>query len=238
MALKWRMKEIETPKIPLPIIVGIAVALIVFAGSFYFLQKKMAQESQTIMVPVAKNLIVQGKQLESQDIDYKPYKVMPDNCAGSEAEIVGKIASANIFKGEPFRKERLADAFTDKQYVALNVDLARSGLVKAGDLADIYLLRDDTSWAYLGELVASNAVVADVRDVNGQPAADGKIPAVVQVLVKAEEVPKIVRGSGYQNKSYALVKKQAESQPAGGVPNVVQAQPAAGEQTQNVPGNR
>lgn len=194
-----------------PLILATAAAVLVFCGSLYYLQDQLKTETRTIPVPVAKTVIPRGAMVSKQDIEYLALPEIPQNCAVTADQVVGKVALTTIYQGEPFRRERLEVTEPDKQEVTINIDLARSGLAAPGDLVDIYLLREETSWAYRGELVALNAVVRSVRDAQGQEVVGGKLPAVVQVAVKPEEVARIVRGAGVKNAAYALVKKYREA---------------------------
>jgi len=198
-------------KIPVPVIIAGLVAVVVFAGSVFFLQRMLKTESRTVPVPVAKMVIPQGATIVREEIEFQALPAAQPGSATDASQIVGKAALTTIYKGEQFRRERLGLSPSDKQEVTINIDLARSGLTKPGDLVDVYLLRDETTWAYRGELVALNAMVRSVRDQQGLEVSEGKQPAVVQLVVKSEETVRIIRGAGVNNASYALVKKYTES---------------------------
>jgi Flp pilus assembly protein CpaB len=199
-------------KTPWALIAAGVTAAAICGGTIFFLQQQVKAQTRLYLAPVAKVTIPAGALITERDVADEQVKYVLENVAASATEVVGKRAASTIYQGEQIRRERLTDTAADRQEVAINIDLARSGLVSPGDLVDVYFLRQDTSWTPQGELVAQNAVVKSLRGADGSLAREGVPPAIALLLVKPEEASKVVYGSMKEKIYYALVKKYKETE--------------------------
>ena len=195
------------------------VFLVVAGGAWWYLQAHAAS-GETVMLPVPAKDIEPYTVIRPEDLTTRQF-VNPDEVAvRSKSDIVGKVATTRLTKGWPIDQRVLRDPIGDYQVVGVNIDVARYGGVKAGDLVDVYWLTPDV-WdpARSARLVTQNARVVQVADERGQPLDEqtgivqGSIggvsrgPAVVYLLVSPKDVDRIVGGSAPKNVSIALAKK-------------------------------
>ncbi|SMB96511.1 Flp pilus assembly protein RcpC/CpaB [Thermanaeromonas toyohensis ToBE] len=221
-----------------PLIVAIVVGLAVALGSARFLLGYAKTQHETVRVPVPARDIAPYTVISPGDITWR------DVIKGAEEagavrdprEVVGRVALSPLYRGEQIRKERLADPsfVTGRQVVAVSIDVARcvGGILVAGDLVDVWWVPDPGQperWV----LVATDAVVLDVRDSSGrtvlpqgglvQQAIGGVVqsspsnpPAVAVLAVRTEEVQKVIGGASPKSQFVVLAKKFISSN-AGGI---------------------
>lgn len=151
--------------------------------------------------------------------------------ARSPSEVVGKLALSTLYRNEQIKKERLVDAdlVKDKQIISVNIDVARGvgGLLRVGDLVDVWWIPDENSMQAPGVgwiKVAGDAVVIDIRDSTGRSvlAQRGGIvqqavgesmgvpaspPAVAVLAVKNEDISRLVGGASPKSQNIVLSKK-------------------------------
>jgi pilus assembly protein CpaB len=205
-----------------PIVLGLAAAV----GGWLYLQSYLETHKDMVSLPVAARDIAPYTTITGDDITYKEF------IAGSEQadaitdprEAIGKITTAALQKGWQINKKVLAskDIYGNQRQIGVNVDAARAAGVKPGDLVDVYWLLPETGvWTgKTAALVAENVRVIAVcdqkgarldRDNNKQMVTPtSNEPRVVYLLVKPEDVDKVIGGSGPKNASIALAVKRKE----------------------------
>lgn len=206
-------------------LIALALSAAVFAVSLHYFQQRSAAENvRYVDVVVAKRTVPQHTLVTEADLALQ--KVHPDaghpEAVREIAQAVGKTALSTIHEGEQIHAKRLAPGVPDRQEATIVIDMARSGGVAAGDLVDVYFLRDETPWAGARAPVAADAMVVAVLDAQGgslseekapqilgvsAPAAAPSLPVAVRLSLKPREVPWVVRGALPDNREYVLVKK-------------------------------
>ncbi|MDI6813987.1 MAG: hypothetical protein QMD10_10655 [Desulfitobacteriaceae bacterium] len=231
-----KRNDIGKPKrVPWSVILVVFVGLAVAAGSWWYLQQYIAthQKTETIVVPAYD--IPAYKVIEQADLANRTILLgaREPNAVLNPGEIVGKMASTTLYKGEQIRRERLSDPVTlDRPEVTVNIDPVRVNGVLPGDIVDVYWVQSES---IPGALLAVDARVISISNAEGvplqrpqgqlaqlgqqiqQPGQQGG-PAMVKLSVKPEEVPQVVRGA--IGKNIVLVRKKKET---GGVAPQVQA---------------
>ncbi|MDI6906436.1 MAG: RcpC/CpaB family pilus assembly protein [Thermoanaerobacterales bacterium] len=167
--------------------------------------------------------------IASEDVTLKEFVKGAEEptSAREPKDVVGYITTAPLTKGWQINKRVLTDkeAFGDKQVVGVNVDAARAGGVKAGDIVDVYWLTPEQgAWtaSMSSRLVAQNATVLKVCDERGQPldetqsvvqgavnpvAPPKRTPSVVYLLLDPADVGKVIGGAMPKSSFIALAKK-------------------------------
>jgi Flp pilus assembly protein CpaB len=205
--------ERRVPWVPL---VALVLSAVVFAVSLYHFQALAEEGARYEEVVVAKRPIPQHTLISEEDLavqKVRPGSVHPD-VIRDPSQAVGKVALSTIYEGEHLHVKRLGADLSDRQEVTIAVDMTRSGGVSAGDLVDVYFLRDETPWTGARAPVAVDAVVVAVLDAQGNELSqegllqspDG-VPAAVKLSLKPGEVPWVVRGALPDNCEYVLVRK-------------------------------
>lgn len=232
----------------LPLILAVAVGLALAVFATKQMMTYVNTHRETVRVPVPAHNIAPYTVIGSGDLTWREVVKGGEDpgAVRDPGEAVGKIALSPLYKGEQIRKERLGDAelLAGRQVVSVSVDLGRcvGGTIKPGDLADVWWV-DDSSTPGLGwTLVASDAVVLDVRDSSGKsvvPAEAGLVqalgadvapagpPAVAVLAVKEADVSRVVGGALPKSQNIVLAKKFA---PGGSVVPQSAAETAAEEE--------
>lgn len=204
---------------------GLIAALIslvflgVAGGSWWYLQAQ-AMPQNTVSLPVPVRDIEPYTVIRSEDLSTRQFADADEWAAKSPAEIVGKVAVSRLTRGWPIDQRDISDPAGDCQVIGVNVDAARFGGVRPGDLVDVYWLTPDQgAWdpARSARLVAQNARVVRVADERGQPFDEGtgviqtvgvsRGPAVVYLMVDPKDVNRVIGGAAPKNASVALARK-------------------------------
>jgi len=226
--LRFKLKRVS-PGL-LAVVVGLAVA--VFAWNA--LHRQVTEARQTVRVVVPKHDIGAYSVVNASDLGTKevPPSAVDGFTVRKAGEAAGKVATAPLYAGKPIDRRVLAEPSGDvggRQVVGVNVDAARCAGVRAGDVVDVYWLRPEQgAWApsQSAVLVARDVRVLKVCDERGQEvegspsvlqgavgavAAARKEPKVVYLLVKPEDVPKVIGGAAEKSAFIALARKSAPS---------------------------
>jgi len=239
-----------TRQLPWRGIIAVIIGLAVAAGSWWYLQQYVATHQKTEAVVVPAHDIPVFKVIEQSDLANRTIVLgaREPNAALNPQEIVGKMSSTMLYKGEQIRRERLSDPVTlNRQEVTVNIDPARVNGASPGDIVDVYWVQGEST---PGALLAADAIVKAVADANGAPIAEGSAgvmaaaaqvgkgtPAMVTLYVMSGEIPQVVRGAAAGNKGVVLVRKPRPGGTAtatSAIPETVQGQPKE-QQTQKPP---
>lgn len=193
------------------------VFLTVAGGSWWYLQAQ-AMPQNAVSLPVPARDIEPYTVIRSEDLTTKQFADAHEWAAQNAGEIVGKVAVSRLTRGWPIDQRDISDPAGDHQVVGVNVDAARYGGVRPGDLVDVYWLTpDEGAWnpVRAARLVAQNARVVRVADEKGQPCDEQpgialtgtRGPAVVYLMVDPGEVERVIGGAALKNASIALAKK-------------------------------
>lgn len=207
-----------------PYLLAVTVGLGV-AGFSFNAMKKEASSQEGIRLPVAAHDLQPYTQVQAQDLGWGTFPSELPGAVKNPAEAVGKVVTKAVPKDYPLRTSDLKEPDNlDVQLVSVNVDSSRLGGARPGDLVDVYWIQpaEKTAWTpgTGATLVARDARVVSVLDKNGQPVDTGqgfvaaavqgaaaRVPAIVVLAVKAEEVTAIIPGAAPNNTCTALVRK-------------------------------
>jgi Flp pilus assembly protein CpaB len=212
-------------KIRVRIIIALAFSLIVAGVALHFLLDMAdirKQEFRGIVTPIEvlpPNQVIREGQVETINF---PVNMIDAHSAIHPSQIIGKVPLREINKGEQINLELIVDKHVideNKHQVSVNINLNRSvgGVLKEGDLVDVYWLKDRDAPP---SILAKNSVVLRVSDNEGNnlniPSFNMlkekkvPVPAVVVLSVNPSEVPSVIRGSADNDNSIVLVKKLKE----------------------------
>ncbi|RJX22189.1 MAG: hypothetical protein C4575_01945 [Desulforudis sp.] len=212
----------------LPYIFVSIIALGVAAGAWVYLQQYQALNKEMVSLPVPVRDIEPYTTITANDIIMKSFlKGAEESTAATEvSEVVGRLATGKLNRGWQIDKRSLAskEFIGDQQVVGVNVDVARAGDVKVGDVVDVYWLTPDQgNWSPAGasHVIAQNARVIRIVDDRGVSTneagsiAQGTIasvsaikgPSVVYLMIEPKDVSKVISGAAPKNTSIALAKK-------------------------------
>ncbi|MGB9847302.1 MAG: Flp pilus assembly protein CpaB [Desulfotomaculales bacterium] len=206
-----------------PYLLAVLVGLGVSAFSLKALRSE-ASPQPGIKLPVAARDLPPYTQVQAQDLGWGTFPAELPGAVKNPAEAVGKVLSRAVPKDYPLLASDLKDPESlDLQLVSVNVDSSRLGGARPGDLVDVYWIQpaDKTAWTpgTGATLVARDARVVSVLDKNGQAVDSGsglvaavqgaaaKVPAIVVLAVRVEEVKSIIPGAAPNNTCIALVRK-------------------------------
>ena len=219
----------------------IVVALLALASFFYFYNAfngRIAAAQQTVAVIVPKQDIQAYSSITADNLTAEniPLASADNYTARSAGQVSNMVATAQLYAGKPIDLRLLAkpsDSTGNFEVVGVNVDAARSVGVKPGDIVDVYWLQAQQGAWVPGQgsiPVAGNVRVLRVCDEHGQPINEGqsssalssvgaaisppasyKEPKIVYLLVRPEDVAKVIGGSGDKNASIAFARKSSES---------------------------
>lgn len=210
-----------------PYLLAVMVGLVVAAFSFKAL-KGEASSQAGVKLPVAARDLPPYTQVQPQDLGWGTFPSELPGAVKNPAEAVGKVVAKAVPKDYPLRASELKEPDSlDVQLVSVNVDSSRMGGARPGDLVDVYWIQpaEKTAWTpgTGAALVARDARVVSVLDKNGQPVDSGqglvaaavqgtaaKVPAVVVLAVRPEEVGAVIPGAAPNNACIALVRKFKE----------------------------
>ena len=221
------------------LIAAMVMGLLVAGVSAYYLLQLAADYQEMTQIVVPKTKIPAYSLLTEDKLGIKTVPVGSADAAAAAdiSQVLGKVATSELFSGEQIRLERLTDkelVDTSRNQVAVNINLTRSvgGQITPGVLVDVYWLQGEQ---VPGALLAVNAVVLAVLDGEGNNLIGSKnriigevqhkgLPAVVVLSVEPQYVPQLIRGSADESTGLVLVKKLKRG---GG--NTVAASTEAGE---------
>ncbi len=213
-------RSIPVPAI-LAIIFGLAVAL---ASGIYYQRYISTHQAMTQVIVPAHNINAYS-QINPGDLTWRqvPVGAVEPGTARKPDDLVGKVALAELYQGEQVRLERVGEVSTDdKQVIAVNIDLARSGggYFSPGDLVDVYFAETEN---VSGAILASNARLLQLVDAQGNPitpnqqggllqqasqsAQAPRTPAVAVLAVSPADIPQVARGAASGSRGIVLVKK-------------------------------
>ncbi len=221
MALRFPLLKRTWPYL-LAVGVGLGVA------AFSFRAIKGAETSQAgVKLPVAARDLPPYTQVQAQDLSWSTFPSELPGAVKNPSEAVGKVLSRSVQKDYPLRAGDLKDPETlNAQLVSVNVEPARLGGARPGDLVDVYWVQPSGTNAWVPGTgitpVARDARVVSILDKSGQSVDSGqgiaaavqgasvRVPAIVVLAVKAEEVKAVIPGGAPNNTSIALVRKFKE----------------------------
>ncbi len=216
-------------KIPIVAVMAVLVGLAVFGYSYYKSGAitKQAQAYVTIPVPVTE--ISAYTTITESDIVLKKYTQgeEPNGVITDFSELIGKIAVKKLPRDVPIVSSDISTlgSMPNLALIGVNIDAARAAGAQQGDIVDVYWIKTDQAGQITASPVASNARVVEICDANGKPvstqfsiASAGeafKVPGdtnmIYRLLVKPEEVSRVISGSAPKNTSIALAKKFRET---------------------------
>ena len=203
------------PNLNIAVLIMALVFGFVAAGvGYFYMDNQIADASQEIDIYVPAKNIPKYQQIGITDLSVRtiPAGGVEPQAVTAKSEIVGKYAGQQLYKGEQIRRERLSSVPKLKGYgyVSVNVDLARSGGAKPGDMVDIYKLGNDTASVTAGatrQPVATDAVVMEIWDGQGNNIYSGSQGGITETAAKA------ISGA----KPPAVIKLAVKPHQAGGV---------------------
>lgn len=195
--------------IPVPVILAIIFGLGVAVTSGLYYQRYINTHQAMTQVIVPAHNINAYSLIKAGDLTWRqvPVGAVEPGTARKPDDLIGKVALAELYQGEQVRLERVGEAANeDRQVIAVNIDLARSGggYFSPGDLVDVYFAETEN---VPGAMLASNARLLQLVDVQGNPivpnqqagllqqaAQAPKTPAVAVLAVNPSDVAQVVRG--------------------------------------------
>ncbi|MTI82359.1 MAG: hypothetical protein FH756_00355 [Firmicutes bacterium] len=228
MGLKLGLKKPRINKLFLASLV-ISIAMVGYGG--YHFKNQMATAQETVQIPVPGRDLPVYYEITPGDLALKD---IPAGSAGSDTltnanDIVGKITTAPIYKGEKINRNRLTgvNILEGYDFVSVNVDLARAGGAVPGNRVDVYkLVLDSESGITQREPVARDAIVLNVWDGQGnsiysdqsegitdkavQALSSTKPPAVIRLAVKPSETGQVVDGAATGKTNIVLAVKNGK----------------------------
>jgi len=212
------------------LLIAVVIGLAVTGTSVYYLLRFSATYQETTKIVVPTTELPPYTKITESNIRMKSVQVasVSSNAARDPSQVLGKTNISKLFEGEQISLERLTDSNmidTFKVHAAVNVNLTRSvgGMIRPGDIVDVYWVKDEMSPA---GLLAENSQVIKVTDNSGKDVLERKnanvleqaqsgvgtgLPAVAVLAVKPSEVVEVLRGSADESKGLTLVKKFKES---------------------------
>lgn len=239
-------------KLPWRTIIAVIFGLAVTACSWWYLQQYIATHQKLEQITVLSRDMPAYTVITPADIGTRTIiaGAREPNAIINAQELIGKMAATKLYKGEQVRRERLiiTDEDKNRQIVTVSIDPVRWNAVVPGDLVDVYWVPNEN---IPGAILALNARVVEIRDGEGTPVSSAppsgmaaavqqgtqtnKVPAMVTLSVKPEEVPQMVRGAAAGSKGVVLVKKLRPT--SGTVPSVA-TEPVQEQPTGNIPGKQ
>lgn len=224
------LKQSKIKKV-LPVILAIIVALTAaYIGTSRFKQEVASKKEMATIIVAAKSIapytILDKENLKKIQVPVD--RVDPD-AVNDPNELLGKITITRILPHEQIRREKISNDLTikDKEIIAVNIDMTRAGAgwVQSGDIVDVWYLGGDTKTPGVNNaLIASNAIVLDLRDSSGKSVFAGTTevlssitssvtpsspPAIAVLVVDAKFTHQVVNAAKDQNA--VLVKKFART---------------------------
>jgi Flp pilus assembly protein CpaB len=228
------------------------VGLIVAGCSWFWMQKRLAQEYRTADVPVAARDIAARQVVGPEDVAVEtlPQARVDLHAVRNPGEIVGKAALQPIPAGAQIRAEWLIDPRLllgpGERAVAVPVsDQSQivGNTLSPGDLVDVYFVGDAN---VPGQLLVQEARILEMRTREGQPLqVPGKVsvlqigvqqlapgqgqPGIVVLAVPSGLVPGLARAVAGGKVVLAKIDRQAASHGPAGVPSLAAPVPAVSE---------
>ncbi|NPV89596.1 MAG: hypothetical protein HPY50_02315 [Firmicutes bacterium] len=213
---------------------AVIIALIVGVYGWLSINKRVAEASKTVSIPVLARNIDPYSKINREDLTTinVSASIVDANTAANAEELVNKVTIAPIYKDKPIDKRLLVtqDSSAGNYYVVgVNVDPTRSAGVQPGDLVNVYWIQQSNTQngqQLNNVLMAAGVRVLKVCDDKGQPidtkpsagntgvqgamssvvATTAKPPSIVYLAVKPEEASRVVGGASPKNVNLALVK--------------------------------
>lgn len=209
------------------IIISIVVAYVGVTG---FKQEATSQKEMAVVI-VANKTIAPYTILDKENL--KKIQVPKDridpHAINNAEELFGKITTARIFSNEQVRKEKISSDLNikDKEIVAINVDMVRSGAgwIQSGDIVDVWDLGGSAKTSGTNNaLIVPNAIVLDLRNSAGKSVyantnevmasitssiTPSSSPTIAILVVDSSQTHNIV--SAAKNQNAVLVKKFANT---------------------------
>ncbi|MDH7578194.1 MAG: RcpC/CpaB family pilus assembly protein [Bacillota bacterium] len=213
----------------LAVFVGLVVALL--SWNKLSAETRRAQETVAVVVPVRDVQAYSTLSQEDLMLARIPARAADAYTAKNASEVAGKVTTAPLYRGKPVDVRFLVEPSENAgnyQVVGVNVNAARAAGVKPGDLVDVYWLRPEQGWVpeQSSLLLAQDVRVLRVCDERGTPVGEepktvqgavvsavgpAREPRIVYLLVKPEDVSKIIAGSADKSSFIALARKSAPS---------------------------
>ncbi|MDK2816258.1 MAG: pilus assembly protein CpaB [Moorella sp. (in: firmicutes)] len=208
--------------IPVPVILAIIFGLGVAVTSGLYYQRYISTHQAMTQVIVPAHNINAYNLIKAGDLTWRqvPVGAVEPGTARKPEDLIGKVALVELYQGEQVRLERVGEAANeDRQVIAVNIDLARSGggYFSPGDLVDVYFAETEN---VPGAILASNARLLQLVDAQGNPivpnqqagllqqsAQAPKTPAVAVLAVSPADIPQVARGAANGSRGIVLVKK-------------------------------
>lgn len=206
------------------VLASIVCGLVMAAVGFLYFQNQMAAAGQdSLRVPVPARDLPRYHMITEDDLDFRTVPQADPGVVTEVGEVVGQMAETTLYEGEQIRRERLGvvSPVTGYHQISINVDLARSGGARPGDVVDIYKLNEAQPMG-AHQPVAVDAIVLAVLDGQGNSIygdknwtdkalqTGAKPPAVIRLAISPANISQVVDGARPGGTHMVVVVKDRE----------------------------